>query len=95
MSHSGTGIYEKIPGVDGVNGKINGIPVTMGGKYGDHLGVIQLNLLYQGGKWKVDQSHAEIRKIDENSDATDPTILNLAEQAHEERQYLLYFPIIS
>lgn len=82
-SGNGTGIYEKIPGVDGVNGKINGIPVTMGGKYGDHLGVIQLNLLYQGGKWKVDQSHAEIRKIDENSDATDPTILNLAEQAHE------------
>lgn len=82
-SGNGAGVYEKIPGVDGINGKINGIPVTMGGKYGDHLGVIQLNLLYQGGKWKVDQSHTEIRKVDENSNAADPNILKLAEQVHQ------------
>ncbi|WP_165211871.1 bifunctional 2',3'-cyclic-nucleotide 2'-phosphodiesterase/3'-nucleotidase [Streptococcus tangpeifui] len=82
-SGNGTGVYEKIPGVDGFNGKINGIPVTMGGKYGDHLGVIKLNLLFQGGKWKVEQSHAEIRKIDSNSDQADERILNLAKPDHE------------
>ncbi len=82
-SGNGTGFYEKYAGVDGVNGKINGTPVTMAGKYGDHLGVIDLNLRYTDGKWSVVGSKAAIRKIDTKSKAADERITAIAKEAHE------------
>jgi len=82
-SGNGTGFYEKYTGVDGVNGKINGTPVTMAGKYGDHLGVIDLNLRYTDGKWSVVGSKAAIRKIDTKSKVADERITEIAKEAHE------------
>jgi len=82
-SGNGTGFYEKYAGVDGVNGKINGTPVTMAGKYGDHLGVIDLNLRYTDGKWSVVGSKAAIRKIDTKSKIADERITAIAKEAHE------------
>ena len=82
-SGNGTGFYEKYAGVDGVNGKINGTPVTMAGKYGDHLGVIDLNLRYTDGKWSVVGSKAAIRKIDTKSQTADERITAIAKEAHE------------
>ena len=82
-SGNGTGFYEKYAGVDGVNGKINGTPVTMAGKYGDHLGVIDLNLRYTDGKWSVVGSKATIRKIDTKSKVADERITEIAKEAHE------------
>ena len=82
-SGNGTGFYEKYAGVDGVNGKINGTPVTMAGKYGDHLGVIDLNLRYTDGKWSVVGSKAAIRKIDTKSKVADKRITEIAKEAHE------------
>lgn len=82
-SGNGTGFYEKYAGVDGVNGKINGTPVTMAGKYGDHLGVIDLNLRYTDGKWSVVGSKAAIRKIDTKSQVADERITAIAKEAHE------------
>lgn len=79
-----TGFYESYTGVDGVAGLINGTPTTMAGKYGDHIGVIDLNITYTNGQWVVnkDQNHAEIRKIDTKSTAADPEIIALAQEAH-------------
>lgn len=82
-SGNGTGFYEKYAGVDGVNGKINGTPVTMAGKYGDHLGVIDLNLRYTDGKWSVVGSKAAIRKIDTKSKVADERITEIAKESHE------------
>lgn len=82
-SGNGTGFYEKYAGVDGVNGKINGTPVTMAGKYGDHLGVIDLNLRYSDGKWSVVGSKAAIRKIDTKSKVADERITAIAKESHE------------
>ena len=82
-SGNGTGFYEKYAGVDGVNGKINGTPVSMAGKYGDHLGVIDLNLRYTDGKWSVVGSKAAIRKIDTKSKVADERITEIAKEAHE------------
>lgn len=77
--------YDNLKGVDGKKGLINGVPVTMGGKYGDHLGLIDLNLTYTNGQWKVnkDQSRAETRQIDSKSNQVDPTIIALAKEAHD------------
>lgn len=83
-SGKGTGFYEKYAGVDGINGKINGTPVTMAGKYGDHLGVIDLNLTYTDGKWTTTSSKAAIRKIDTKSPVADSRIVDLAKEAHTE-----------
>lgn len=79
-----TGFYESYEGVDGVSGLINGTPVTMGGKYGDHLGIIDLNITYNNGKWGVnkDKSRASIRKIDTKSPVASPVITAIAEKAH-------------
>ncbi len=82
-SGKGTGFYEKYPGVDGINGTINGTPVTMAGKYGDHLGVIDLELTFSNGKWTVSKGTGAIRKIDTKSTETDPSIWALAKEAHE------------
>ncbi|MGT2722293.1 bifunctional 2',3'-cyclic-nucleotide 2'-phosphodiesterase/3'-nucleotidase [Streptococcus porcinus] len=84
-SGTGTGTYETYAGVDGVSGLINGTPVTMAGKYGDHIGVIDLDLTYTGGKWLVnkDKNHAEIRKINTKSTDADPKILAIAAKAHQ------------
>lgn len=82
-SGDGSGFYEKYPGVDGVNGTINGTPVTMAGKYGDHLGVIDLNLSFIDGKWTVNKGTGSIRKIDTKSTETDSTIWAIAKEAHE------------
>lgn len=81
-SGNGTGFYEKYAGVDGVNGTINGTPVTMAGKYGDHLGLIDLNLTYKDGKWQVNKGVGSIRKIDTKSTEADATIVALAGEAH-------------
>ncbi len=82
-SGNGTGFYEKYPGVDGVNGKINGTPVTMAGKYGDHLGVIDLKMTYTDGKWKVTDSKGSIRKVDTKSNVADQRVVNIAKESHE------------
>ncbi|HFU4055215.1 TPA: bifunctional 2',3'-cyclic-nucleotide 2'-phosphodiesterase/3'-nucleotidase [Streptococcus suis] len=76
--------YAKYTGVDDTNGKINGTPVTMAGKYGDHLGVIDLNLTYIDGKWATTSSKAAIRKIDTKSSVADSRIIDLAKEAHTE-----------
>lgn len=79
------GFYEKYAGVDGVKGLINGTPVTMAGKYGDHLGLIDLEITFQNGKWSVnkDKSHAQIRKIDTKSELADASIVEIAKEAHD------------
>ena len=54
------------PNVDIVRGTINGVPGVMPGRWGDHLGVIDLTLDDTGGPgnvWKVTASQASIRPI--------------------------------
>lgn len=80
---SGTGFYGQYSGVDDVNGTINGTPVTMAGKYGDHLGLIDLDLTFTDGKWTVTKGVGSIRKIDTASNESDPAIWALAKEAHE------------
>ena len=76
--------YAKYSGVDDVNGLINGTPVTMAGKYGDHLGIIDLNITYTNGKWTVnkDKSRGSIRKIDTKSNVASEIVKEIAKEAH-------------
>jgi len=51
------------PKVDMGRGTINGVPAVMPGRWGDHLGVIDLVLDNASGAWQVTASRAEIRPI--------------------------------
>jgi 2',3'-cyclic-nucleotide 2'-phosphodiesterase/3'-nucleotidase len=55
--------FAKRPGVDITRGTINGVPAVMPGRWGDHLGVIDLVLDDAGGAWKVTTSQSSIRPI--------------------------------
>ncbi|MEJ8545711.1 bifunctional 2',3'-cyclic-nucleotide 2'-phosphodiesterase/3'-nucleotidase [Brevibacillus borstelensis] len=45
--------FENIPGVDNEKGLINGKPAVMPGFWGSHLGVVDLTLKKENGKWVV------------------------------------------
>ena len=84
--------FNSHPKVDLQRGTINGVPATMPGFWGSHLGVIDLTLEKSGTKsgvsWTVNDSHAELRPVfDRNTRkplaAPDPRIAELIVAEHE------------
>ncbi|KDM90370.1 bifunctional 2',3'-cyclic-nucleotide 2'-phosphodiesterase/3'-nucleotidase [Photobacterium galatheae] len=61
--------FASLPKTDLATGTINGVPSVMPGRWGDHLGVIDLVLMQQNGKWTVTQGQTEARPIFENGKA--------------------------
>lgn len=55
--------FASIKGVDLEKGTLNGVPAVMPGMWGDHLGVVDLVLNNDSGKWRVTASKAEARPI--------------------------------
>lgn len=55
--------FAAIKGADVSKGTLNGIPAVMPGMWGDHLGVVDLVLNNDAGKWKVSDAKAEARPI--------------------------------
>jgi 2',3'-cyclic-nucleotide 2'-phosphodiesterase / 3'-nucleotidase len=55
--------YASFPKADVERGTINGVPAVMPGRWGDHLGQIDLKLDNASGSWKVVGSQASIRPI--------------------------------
>ena len=55
--------FANIKGADIARGTLNGVPAVMPGMWGDHLGVVDLVLNNDSGKWQVTQSKAEARPI--------------------------------
>jgi 2',3'-cyclic-nucleotide 2'-phosphodiesterase/3'-nucleotidase len=50
-----------LPGVDKVNGTVNGVPTVMANFWGKHLGVIQLQLVNDGNTWHVDKTGTKVQ----------------------------------
>ncbi|MBE2896929.1 bifunctional 2',3'-cyclic-nucleotide 2'-phosphodiesterase/3'-nucleotidase [Pasteurellaceae bacterium HPA106] len=55
--------FADIPGADIEKGTINGVPSVMPGRWGSHIGVIDLKLNNDSGKWKVVSGTTEARAI--------------------------------
>lgn len=55
--------FAAIKGVDLQKGTLNGVPAVMPGMWGDHLGVVDLVVNNDSGKWQVSQAKAEARPI--------------------------------
>lgn len=74
--------------VDSVNGFVNGVPAVMAQSWGRRLGIIQMTLKYQGGKWVVqkDQTKVEARGFKYKDGVTnidaDPSIAPLVATEH-------------
>ncbi|MFN4058524.1 MAG: bifunctional 2',3'-cyclic-nucleotide 2'-phosphodiesterase/3'-nucleotidase [Roseinatronobacter sp.] len=56
-------IFADIPGVDLDAGTIAGKPAVMSGFYGSHLGVIDLRLTREGGRWRLLSHRVETRAL--------------------------------
>lgn len=76
-------VDKSLTNVNVENGTINGVPVVMPGKFGSHLGVIDLDLVKKGNEWEVKQSKAEVRTIAKDATDVDQTIVDAVKEAHE------------
>jgi 2',3'-cyclic-nucleotide 2'-phosphodiesterase/3'-nucleotidase len=77
------------PGVDLDRGTVFGVPTVMPGRWGDHLGVVDLTLDNAGGAWKVGDSRATLRAIGERGTRralvdADPLVLQQIGREHQE-----------
>jgi 2',3'-cyclic-nucleotide 2'-phosphodiesterase / 3'-nucleotidase len=55
--------FAGVPGADAENGTLDGKPAVMAGFWGSHLGVIDLGLKLDGGRWRVARAKVEARPI--------------------------------
>ncbi|MEH7415574.1 bifunctional 2',3'-cyclic-nucleotide 2'-phosphodiesterase/3'-nucleotidase [Neobacillus drentensis] len=80
-------LYKDLPNTNLEKGTINGKPVVMAGAFGSHLGVIDLQLQRQRGKWKVIDSKASLRPIVDASGnsvvQTDEQLMTAIKPEHE------------
>ena len=77
----------KLPGVDRAGGTVNGVPTTMAGLWGKHLGVIGLHLQYDGARWSVDRRRTTVearstRRADKSFVAPDAHVAALVAAEH-------------
>ena len=90
-----------VPGADAGRGTLYGKPAVMAGYWGSHLGVIDLNLKLDGGRWRVAQAHVEVRPIarrDASGAAialveSDASVLDAAEAAHAATLHYIRTPV--
>ncbi len=83
--------FARHPKVDIARGTINGVPAVMPGRWGDHLGVIDLTLRRTGegpaARWQVADSRATLRPISDRATrqplvAADPMVATLVADEH-------------
>ncbi|MGR5123557.1 2',3'-cyclic-nucleotide 2'-phosphodiesterase [Vibrio harveyi] len=55
--------FAKLQGVDNAKGTINGVTAVMPGRWGSHVGVMDLMLKEKDGKWQVVKGQSEARPI--------------------------------
>ena len=81
------------PGVDNTAGTVNGVPAVMASSWGKSLGLIKLELVYDGKAWGVDKSKTlvEARSTQTGKDTAnkavyvdaDPTVAPLIDTQHQ------------
>lgn len=82
------GIDLALAGVDLEKGRINGVPAVEPGFWGDHLGIIDLELEKVDGKWKVKDSLSQVIPIYDKANKkalvdADQEIIEAVKEEHE------------
>ncbi|OSP56754.1 5'-nucleotidase C-terminal domain-containing protein [Pseudoruegeria sp. SK021] len=70
------------PGIDSNSGRLGNIPAVMAGAMGQYLGLIDLDLVQRGGRWRPVASQSTLRRVPDDHDAADPRLLALSLAAH-------------
>lgn len=84
--------YEGIEGIDAKKGTVNGKAAVMPGKWGSHVGVIDLKLNYDGTIWTVIDGQSYVESIyDRESDTAVKPDLELSEIIEEDHQRTIKF----
>ncbi|MFC7687308.1 bifunctional 2',3'-cyclic-nucleotide 2'-phosphodiesterase/3'-nucleotidase [Ureibacillus sp. GCM10028918] len=76
-------VDDSLTGVDIEKGTMNDVPVVMPGKYGSHLGVIDLTLEEKGEEWEVVTGIGEVREIAKDSSDVDQELAAAVKEAHD------------
>lgn len=79
--------FASIKGADISKGTLNGVPAVMPGMWGDHLGIVDLVLNNDSGRWSVTQASAEARPVYDKTAkkslaAEDPALVKVLEHDH-------------
>ena len=77
------GDFGDLKNIDMEQGTVNGTPVVMPGKFGSHLGVIDLELKKSGDQWAVIKGKGAVREIDKKSDKVVQKVIDAVNEAHE------------
>ncbi|WP_077530986.1 bifunctional 2',3'-cyclic-nucleotide 2'-phosphodiesterase/3'-nucleotidase [Vreelandella utahensis] len=90
--------FSGIEGVDAERGTVNGVVAVMPGRWGSHLGIMDLKLTRKGDEWKVVSARSEARPIfdDRNNQAIaerDPRVAEAVSDAHESTRTFVNRPI--
>lgn len=87
-----------IQGADISQGLLNGVPAVMPGQWGDHLGVVDLQLNNDDGSWKVIAAKAEARPIYDKENkrslaVEDPALVKVLAEDHQGTREFVSKPI--
>ncbi|ADP10264.1 2',3'-cyclic-nucleotide 2'-phosphodiesterase precursor [Erwinia sp. Ejp617] len=90
--------FSAIKGADIAQGTLNGIPAVMPGMWGDHLGVVDLVLNNDAGRWQVSRARAEARPVYDKVAkqplaAEDPALVAVLDQDHAATRQFVSQPI--
>ena len=90
--------FATIKGADIAKGTLNGIPAVMPGMWGDHLGVVDLVLNNDSGRWRVSEATAQARPIYDTAAkkslaAEDPALMKVMEPDHQATREFVSKPI--
>ncbi|HSD37448.1 MAG TPA: bifunctional 2',3'-cyclic-nucleotide 2'-phosphodiesterase/3'-nucleotidase [Rhodocyclaceae bacterium] len=77
-----------LPGVDKVKGTVNGVPTVMANFWGKHLGVVKLDLSFNGSQWVVNKDNTvvearSIQKADKSYVDPDPQVAAVIANEHQ------------
>ena len=93
--------FAGVPGADAERGMLHGKPAVMAGFWGSHLGVIDLGLKLDAGRWRVQQAQVEARPIarrDASGAAialveSDASVLDAAKAGHAATLHYVRTPV--
>ncbi|CAM3914784.1 bifunctional 2',3'-cyclic-nucleotide 2'-phosphodiesterase/3'-nucleotidase [Serratia silvae] len=90
--------FANIKGADIDKGLLNGVPAVMPGQWGDHLGIVDLQLNNDGGKWKVTAAKAQARPVYDKENkrslaVEDPALVKVLEEDHKGTREFVSEPI--
>ncbi len=82
--------YANIKGVDNVKGTIKGVPAIMGGFWGNSVGLMKMDLSWDGKQWKVSSATSSLQSINAKDASgaaviipADPAIKALIQAEHD------------